>query len=193
MNENRLKADYLLRLLGGNPIKFMNSDIMLNTRRDGLLIMESSGCVNASFTFRDVEEVDFRNCELEEIPDVAIDCEVIEKCTIGYKCCILTQFRSSQFKLDSTKISIQSKIDAIHYNHNKNAEYLVTYVETKDEKTIVSHDASRCSIVEVIRENFMNLTFLVTLNLSDNDISNLKDYVFMDLLKLEVLDLGNRN
>lgn len=182
-----------MNLQGDNPIKFLNSGIMLNTRREGLLIMENSGCVNETISFMDVEEWPFEGCEFEEIPEVAISCAVIEKCNIGETCCILTQFISSQFKLDSTRISIKIEIDSIHYNHNKKAEYLVTHVEAEDQKTIRSYDASRCSIVEVIRENFMNLTFLETLNLADNDIGSLKDYVFMDLVKLEVLDLGEKS
>lgn len=160
-------------------------------KNDGLLIMKNSGCVDGVINFSDLDKDGiFKGCEFIEIPEIPLACAKIEKCSVGKNCCILTPFVSSQF--NETRMVIERGIDAIAYNHNKNAEYLIRHVETMVQESVRGYDASGCAIKKVIINDFGNLTALETLDLSDNDISRIAANTFWRLKNLKYFNLGNQ-
>lgn len=48
-------------------------------KHDAILIMENSGCVNVSSFSRDQSRDDvFKQCEFNEVPEIAIECAQVE-------------------------------------------------------------------------------------------------------------------
>lgn len=178
---------------GSNKIKFLNRGLILNTRKTGLIYLDDNVCVDRNIAFIDMKKGGaFTGCEFDEVSDVAIECAAIGKCSFGERCCILTQFTSSQFQSDDNiTVVLAPGFDAIDYNHNGKADHLINFLETSDQKSIRGYDASSCSIFELIRSNFMNLTFLETVNLANNSIMKITPDIFKDLLKLKFLNLGS--
>lgn len=138
--------------------------------------------------------VNFKHWNLEcgktESAEVKPICEVIEKCSLGEKCCRLSKFESaSRLELLTLEQYWDSEIDVIFYDNNPKVEYLLATVGVKFGNLKV-YDASNCAVREIFWENFKWTDKVEFINLANNQISALTGEMY-DRMPLKSLDLCN--
>lgn len=184
-------------ILAGNTIKAMESGLFLPLRSFKEANLISNTCINDTFSVKkELSRFIDESCEKTESVGVKPKCEIIQKCAIGQRCCLLSKFKSSGLK-SSTKIeflkleqkSYDGEVDAIFYNSNPSVEYLLVASSFNVEfKNLKVYDASNCSIRRIFWKNFNGFYKLETINLANNQISALNEKLF-DEKPLKNLDL----
>lgn len=145
------------------------------------------------------------HCNKTGSVEVKPRCEVIEKCSIGERCCRLLHFKTDsrlelktleydgEFSKKSSDPSSDRTVDVITYNNNPSVEYLLIGVQ-RTFPSLKVYDASNCSIREIFWGNFKWLTRLEFIYLANNKITAIEDFAktfgYLSRMPLKFLDLG---
>lgn len=176
-----------MSFLAGNKIRAMESELFRHPQRLTLVNFQSNACINAIFSdLKSLSKAVDESCEQTDPAEVKPICEVIEKCSIGEKCCRLSKFKSSS-RSDLKYLKhgrIDEEVDAVSYNSNPSVEYLlVSFEETF--KNLKVYDASNCAVREIFWENF-NWNSLKSINLANNQITSLVGELRLPLKNLDL-------
>lgn len=124
-----------------------------------------------------------------------ISCEIVVEAYFGEVDAVKTCFMQYSTSIDDLNVTFSfydEMVEGLNFNHNKNISFLPVQV-AKKLPNLLSYCALNCSIKEISKENFVNLTMLKTLDLSHNQIEKITTDTFEDLSDLVELLLGKEN
>lgn len=145
-------------------------------------------CLNE--TYHNIEplvNIKTTNCEKSEpaLTEVKPTCQVINKCSLGQRCCFLSKFKSSSSLVLQRleKGDDNQEFDAVSYNSNPNVQYLLEAFANWAFWPLKVYDASNCAIREIFLENFDFFYDIESINLANNQISAVSSFLIEIPLK----------